>query len=92
MLFINTIRSGLYTVNWSMMESVTGSFVLLWLQLSCVVAYSSGPPSSVCSTLLPSHPGSPMAGNGGYLITATIPGNAAGTGYEYEANRDYTSE
>ena len=69
------------------------SFLLL-LQLSCVAGFSSGPPASVCSSLLPNHPSttSPMDGNGGYLITATIPGNAAGTGYEYEANRDYTSE
>ena len=77
------------------MESVkvlAGIFVLLWLQLSCVVARSSGPPSSACPDLRPNHPGSPRAGNGGYLITANIPGNAAGTGYEYEANRTYTSE
>jgi hypothetical protein len=44
----------------------------------------------VCTSLRPSHPGSPSSGNGGYLITTNIPANAAGTGYEYTPNTEYT--
>ena len=54
-----------------------------------MMGFSSGPPTSVCGTLLPNHGGSPSAGNGGYLITTSIPLNS-NIGYDYVAGQSYT--
>ena len=60
-------------------------------QLYSVTGNSAGPPAGVCTTLRPGHSGSPSTGNGGYLITTTIPLNSEGTAYEYASDTQYTS-
>ena len=69
-----------------------GVEVLLFLAaVSCALGYSTGPPTSVCTSLTPSHPGQPVtSNNGGYIITTDIPINGDSTGYVYEADQTYT--
>ena len=56
-----------------------------------MLSYPRGPPTSVCSTLMPSHGATtPQAGNGGYLITTNLTVNSELTGYEYSPGQTYT--
>ena len=74
-----------------MQVAVFFSLWVLYLRTSCVLSYPRGPPTSVCSTLMPSHYGAtPRAGNGGYLITTNLTVNSALTGYEYSPGLTYT--
>ena len=64
--------------------------LLLVVSLQGCLAFSGGPPISVCSTLRPMHPGDPSSGNGGYVITTDIPMSIAESGYAYVPNTTYT--
>jgi len=56
-----------------------------------VSAYSTGPPTSVCSSLTPNHGGSSGSGNGGYIISVsdTLPIANSGEGFTYQSGTSY---
>ncbi len=65
---------------------------LLLFGVATVAGYSSGPPTSVCGSLRPSHPGTQPSGNGGYTISTNMNPNPSLSGYQYSAGQTYTGE
>lgn len=64
------------------------------IQVSLLLAYTTGPPLAVCSNGL--KPGSPhgelkQPGNGGFLIATDLPLHSDG-GFQYQAGQTYTGK
>ena len=65
------------------------AFILLQLCLVYIQAYSSGPPDTVCSSLVPGHSSSTGGANpGGYFIYSDL----IDDGGDYNATQVYTSK
>ena len=66
------------------------SFVYAMLS-SELNAYSTGPPTSVCSSLTPNHGGTSGSGNGGYIVSvpSSLPRASSGAGFSYQSGASY---